>query len=183
MKDIVFTFEKHGSNIIAFHNEEKDIHVLLEYLPDKRKFKAYSTYTMTKNFVYHGRNYDRAKSGNRELYLKVLRMVNPFLRKVVKERKNIMRERNITRTIVINHITAYVFDKATKAMKESELSVIGDYANNEIRTIVQKMVKDAGAVLADFDIREKETVIRSMSEADFYNNSVTITRGKVNADG
>lgn len=94
-----------------------------------------------------------------------------------------MRERNITRTIVINHITAYVFDKATKAMKESELSVIGDYADNDIKAIVQKMAKDAGAVLADFDIREKETVIRSMSEEDFYNNSVTITRGKANADG
>ena len=88
-----------------------------------------------------------------------------------------MRERNITRTITVNHINAYVFDKVTKAMKESELAVIGDYAENDIRNIVKAMVKDTGAVLADYEIREKETVIRSMSEADFYNNSVTITRG------
>lgn len=94
-----------------------------------------------------------------------------------------MRERNITRTIIINHIVAYVFDKTTKAMKETELAVVGDYADNELKTIVKTMVKDNGAVLADFDVREKETVVRSMSEEAFYYNSVTITRGKTNADG
>lgn len=88
-----------------------------------------------------------------------------------------MRERNITRTITVNHITAYVFDKATKAMKESELAVVGDYSENDIKNIVKAMVKDTGAVLADYEVREKETVIRSMSEVDFYNNSVTVTRG------
>ena len=41
-----------------------------------------------------------------------------------------MRERNITRTVVINHITAYVFDKTTKAMKESELEVMGQRLEN-----------------------------------------------------
>lgn len=93
-----------------------------------------------------------------------------------------MRERNITRTVVINHIVAYVFDKTTKAMKETELAVIGDYADNDLKTIVKAMAKDTGAVLADFEVTQKETVIRSMSEEAFYNNSVTITRGKANVD-
>lgn len=82
---IDFTFERHGVNIVTFHSNIKDIHITLEYVPEKRKFNAFSDYDITKRFVYHGRNYDRTKQGNREAYLKVLRMVKPFLSKAIKE--------------------------------------------------------------------------------------------------
>ena len=78
-----FTYELHGMNIVAFHNDKKDIHVLLEYNHEKGKFKAQSDYEMTKHFVYHGRNYDRTKSGNRDIYLKVLRTVKPYLKDAI----------------------------------------------------------------------------------------------------
>lgn len=82
---IDFTFERHGVNIVTFHSNIKDIHITLEYVTEKRKFNAFSDYEMTKHFVYHGRNYDRTKAGNREIYLKVLRMVKPFLSEAIKE--------------------------------------------------------------------------------------------------
>lgn len=80
---INFISERHGVNIVSFHSNVKDIHVTLEYIPEKCKFNAFSEYEMTKHFVYHGRNYDRTKQGNREVYFKVLRMVNPFLKEAV----------------------------------------------------------------------------------------------------
>ena len=82
---IDFAFERHGVNIVTFHSNIKDIHITLEYVPGKRKFSAFSDYDITKRFVYHGRNYDRTKQGNREVYLKVLRMVKPFLSEAIKE--------------------------------------------------------------------------------------------------
>lgn len=80
-----FTFERHGINIVSFHDADHDTHVTLEYSHEIQKFKITSEYEMTKHFVYHGRNYDRTKAGNREIYLKVLRMVKPFLREAVNE--------------------------------------------------------------------------------------------------
>lgn len=79
-----FSFERYGCNIIGFYNNTCDIIVALEYDFEKGKFKAFSDYAVTKHFVYHGRNYDRTKGGNREIYLKVLRMVKPFLSEAIK---------------------------------------------------------------------------------------------------
>ena len=78
-----FTYERHGLNIVSFHDDDKDIHITLEYSTEKGKFKAQSEYEITKHFVYHGRNYDRTKSGNRDIYLKVLRIVKPFLKEAI----------------------------------------------------------------------------------------------------
>ena len=80
---INFISERHGANLITFHSDVKEIHVTLEYIPESRKFNAFSNYDATKHFVYHGRNYDRTKQGNREVYLKVLRMVRSFLKEAV----------------------------------------------------------------------------------------------------
>lgn len=80
---INFTSERHGANIVTFHSNVKEVHVTLEYIPETGKFNTFSEYEITKHFVYHGRNYDRTKQGNREVYLKVLRMVKPFLKEVV----------------------------------------------------------------------------------------------------
>lgn len=85
MKTISFTYERHGANIISFHNENKGIHVTLEYIPKDGKFKSFSEYEMTKHFIYHGRNYDRTKHGNRDIYIKALRMIKPFLREAINE--------------------------------------------------------------------------------------------------
>lgn len=85
MKALNFTYERHGINIVSFHNEDKGIHVTLEYMPNERKFKSFSEYEMTKQFMYHGRNYDRTKQGNRDIYIKALRMVKPFLREAINE--------------------------------------------------------------------------------------------------
>lgn len=90
-----------------------------------------------------------------------------------------MRTRNITRTIVINHVIAFIYNKETKSMTEKNLSIVGDYEHKDIESIVKVKVKDMGeGTLADYEITEKESVLRSMSEEEFYNNSVTITRGK-----
>lgn len=83
MKNINFIYEKHGCNIITFHNEEKEIHVSLEYNLETGKFNAFSDYSITKQFVYRGRCYDRTKVGNRDIYIKVLRMVKPFLKEAI----------------------------------------------------------------------------------------------------
>lgn len=78
-----FSFERHGCNIIVFFTAYRETVVILEYDFEKGKFKAYSDYETTKHFVYHSRKYDRTKNGNREIYLKVLRMVKPFLREAI----------------------------------------------------------------------------------------------------
>lgn len=92
-----------------------------------------------------------------------------------------MRIRNITRTVVVNHVTAYIYNKATKAMEERKFSIVGDYEDKDVESIIKTKVKDLGVgALADFEITEKESVIRSMTEEDFYNASVTVTRGKSN---
>lgn len=85
MKTNNFTYERHGTNIISFHNDNIGIHVTLEYMPEKRKFKSFSEYEITRHFVYRGRNYDRMKQGNRDIYLKALRMAKPFLREAIEE--------------------------------------------------------------------------------------------------
>lgn len=88
-----------------------------------------------------------------------------------------MRARNITRTIVVNHVTAFIYNKETKSMSEKNLSIVGDYEEKDIESLVKAKVKDAGeGALADYEITEKESVLRSMSEEDFYNASTTITR-------
>lgn len=90
-----------------------------------------------------------------------------------------MRARNITRTVIVNHVTAYVYNKASKAMEEKNLSIIGDYEDKDIETLVKAKVKESGVgALADYEVTERESVLRSMSEEEFYNSSVTITRGK-----
>lgn len=88
-----------------------------------------------------------------------------------------MRARNITRTIVVNHVTAFVYNKASKAMEEKNFSVVGDYDEKDIESIVKAKVKESGAgALADYEVTERESVLRSMSEEDFYNASTTIIR-------
>lgn len=87
-----------------------------------------------------------------------------------------MRARNITRTVIVNHVTAFVFNKETKAMVEQKLNIIGDYEDKDVESLVKSKVKTDGGALVDFDITEKESVLRSMSEEDFYNASKTITR-------
>ena len=88
-----------------------------------------------------------------------------------------MRKRVITRSIVLHHVTAYTFDKANKKMDEKSYTIVGDYETKDIETLIREQVKTDGLALIEFTIDEQETVIRSMSEADFYANSVTITRG------
>lgn len=90
-----------------------------------------------------------------------------------------MRARNITRTVIVNHVIAFVYNKASKAMEEKNFSVVGDYDEKDIESIVKAKVKESGAgALADYEVIERESVLRSMSEEDFYNSSATITRGK-----
>lgn len=69
--------------LIGFYTDYREIYVALEYDFDKGKFNAFSDYGVTKHFVYRGRCYDRTKYGNRDIYLKVLRMVNPFLKDAI----------------------------------------------------------------------------------------------------
>lgn len=90
-----------------------------------------------------------------------------------------MRVRNITRTVIVNHVTAYVYNKVSKAMDEKNIFIVGDYDEKDLESIIKAKVKESGAgALADYEVTEKESVLRSMSEEDFYNSSVTITRGK-----
>lgn len=90
-----------------------------------------------------------------------------------------MRARNITRTVIVNHVTAYVYNKVSKAMDEKNISIVGDYDEKGLESIIKAKVKESGVgTLADYEVKERESVLRSMSEEDFYNSSVTITRGK-----
>lgn len=88
-----------------------------------------------------------------------------------------MRKRVITRSIVLSHVTAFTFDKANKKMEEKLYTIIGDYETKDIETLLREEVKADGLALVEYSVSSQETVIRSMSEADFYANSVTITRG------
>ena len=87
-----------------------------------------------------------------------------------------MRTRNITRTIIVNNVTAYIFNKATKAMDEKKYNIVGDYEDKDIETLVKAKVKEDGFILADYEIASKESLLRSMTEEDFFNASKTITR-------
>lgn len=88
-----------------------------------------------------------------------------------------MRKRVITRTIVLFHVTAYTFDKSTKKMEEKSYTIIGDYEPKDIITLIREQVAADGLALVEYTIDGQEAVLRSMSEVDFYNNSVTVTRG------
>ena len=87
-----------------------------------------------------------------------------------------MRTRNITRTIIVNHVTAYIFNKVTKAMDEKTYHIVGDYDEKDVETLVKAKVKEDGLILADYEIVNRESLLRSMTEEDFFNASKTITR-------
>lgn len=89
-----------------------------------------------------------------------------------------MRIRNITRTVVINHVTATVYNRSTKEVAEKNYDIIGDYEAKDVESLLRKDIKAEGFSLVDYET-EKEEVIRSMTEEMFFNLSETITRGKV----
>lgn len=79
-KNGVFHYEHLVANIYSFHDEKHNIHITVEYDETKNRFKAFSELSYTHKFVYHGRNYDRTKAGNSDIYRKALTHMSSIVR-------------------------------------------------------------------------------------------------------